>query len=1276
MKVWKKLQVVFLALLLCTGMMTQPALAASLLQDRIEAALTTDKETYQQGEEIKVTLTVTNTNDTAVTNLSLENVLPENFVLAENTETTKKMESLQAGETVTLTTVCTVKASDDKKDDENKENPSGDDKKNPTDNEKPGNGNVANDTKNPGTTTGSKDSGTTLTKDQGTGNAKQNGQSLKAEKLKSAPKMGDNTKIIVWVVLLVLAGAAIVVALKKKNRRNKMLAWFLCLIMTGSTVAGVFPERARAEAQSVNIGKVMELSKNILVDQTTVELKAKVEYTYVKSDDPSDDTKTYTRGEWVQMLAEKVEMNLDTDPDSLNHYYADTAGNAYEAAIEIAEKYGILPPPDIEDLEQDIPFFYPDEPATREFAAYTAVHAMGFNGIHSYDTNSWTDWDSITYQNEAAIAVGKGFLELQGENQFQPKIQLSAADVEMIFKKIDEIRQEDIDPLDDSYDNIQYVDGVLKKELENVTDYNIVENSDGTYTVTLPRTNETEKIVEGSIIVLTANEENPLGCAFKVITATEAENKRIFTCVDPELWEVVKKIDFVAGGTATVGEIVAADGVEMTYDPNGTVGGEYAIATQGQLNFGGSVKVPGKISCTLKDFNSVEDGNIKIEFEIPDITCAATMDISRAGIELDRFKFSLNEKLGVNLEVKGEYKPKKVKLGELPLRIPNVPGIELVLGCYATLEIDGTVKVTYEFDATEGFEYKNDTWRNLNNLSHNFEPVNVSAGIESGLMLEAKIRLFKNWELAGYYIQGGVGAEVSDTVHNSDGKVLLCTDASVYPFLKHGVDTDTEIGKALEELQKEMEDVCGYKCELEFEVYKNDENNPKRGLFHLENGRIVKDCTYGHGGISGYVFTAEGGTPVENARVKLYYVNDLESWDNFEGVSGEKRLSRILYTDENGHYSANNLAEGIYSIVASATSDQSFGLSEIRIEKGSITYVENIYMIDRNDGTGGTVEGAVTDAVTGEKITDASYSIRSDWNNKDGEEIFYGKFDGENFSLTLPSGHYTIETRKAGYINNYINITIKAGEIENTNIVLVPGDGDGETAGELRIVLTWGEEPWDLDSHLACYSSDKPYHIWFGQTDFEGNSVGNLDVDDTSSYGPETITVRNVKADEKFSYFVHDYTNSYSEVSNEMSLSGAKVQVYLEGKNIATYTIPTNQPGTLWHVFDFDGATKTIKSVNTFEYQSDPYTIGGIAQEMDDVDDTEEIEMYAGKIRNKKQPEQNVVVEETPLPETTSESVIAESEEMPESEEPVAAVSESESEPDDENVVDDETVTP
>lgn len=128
MKVWKKLQVVFLALLLCTGMMTQPALAASLLQDGIEAALTTDKETYQQGEEIKVTLTVTNTNDTAVTNLSLENILPE--ILCWPKMRRQQKDGISAGwRNRYVDNGLYGKASDDKKDDENKENPSGDDKR-------------------------------------------------------------------------------------------------------------------------------------------------------------------------------------------------------------------------------------------------------------------------------------------------------------------------------------------------------------------------------------------------------------------------------------------------------------------------------------------------------------------------------------------------------------------------------------------------------------------------------------------------------------------------------------------------------------------------------------------------------------------------------------------------------------------------------------------------------------------------------------------------------------------------------------------------------------------------------------------------------------------------------------------------------------------------------------------------------------------------------------------------------------------------------------------
>ena len=52
----------------------------------------------------------------------------------------------------------------------------------------------------------------------------------------------------------------------------------------------------------------------------------------------------------------------------------------------------------------------------------------------------------------------------------------------------------------------------------------------------------------------------------------------------------------------------------------------------------------------------------------------------------------------------------------------------------------------------------------------------------------------------------------------------------------------------------------------------------------------------------------------------------------------------------------------------------------------------------------------------------------------------------------------------------------------------------------LRVVLTWGKTPDDLDSHM----------IFLATTLLE-NKTGTdaeLDVDDTDSYGPETITLQ------------------------------------------------------------------------------------------------------------------------------------------------------------------------
>ena len=78
----------------------------------------------------------------------------------------------------------------------------------------------------------------------------------------------------------------------------------------------------------------------------------------------------------------------------------------------------------------------------------------------------------------------------------------------------------------------------------------------------------------------------------------------------------------------------------------------------------------------------------------------------------------------------------------------------------------------------------------------------------------------------------------------------------------------------------------------------------------------------------------------------------------------------------------------------------------------------------------------------------------------------------------------------------------------------------------------------------------------------------NLDVDDTDGYGPETVTIDNVK-NGVYKYYVADYTHcSHDEVtSKEMSESDATIRIYTYRGLEKTFHVPKNQEGVIWEVF-------------------------------------------------------------------------------------------------------------
>lgn len=236
---------------------------------------------------------------------------------------------------------------------------------------------------------------------------------------------------------------------------------------------------------------------------------------------------------------------------------------------------------------------------------------------------------------------------------------------------------------------------------------------------------------------------------------------------------------------------------------------------------------------------------------------------------------------------------------------------------------------------------------------------------------------------------------------------------------------------------------------------------------------------------------------------------------------------------------------------------------------------------DPETGTG-TASGLIVDALTGDPVPDASLKFYSgsDANSANLELETSSDAEGK-YKVELATGEHAMFASKAGYADNSINIIIsKDTESKEQNCTLSPQLAEGE----VRFVLTWGETPEDLDSHLVGPTSEDPAsHVywWTDQAGDPDNPDIALDLDDTESYGPETITIYKQR-EGTYTYYVHDYTNSWYEESSGLANSGAKVTVYMADGTSKVFNVP-NKPGTLWKVCTLENGL--LKEINTMDYE-------------------------------------------------------------------------------------------
>ena len=231
-------------------------------------------------------------------------------------------------------------------------------------------------------------------------------------------------------------------------------------------------------------------------------------------------------------------------------------------------------------------------------------------------------------------------------------------------------------------------------------------------------------------------------------------------------------------------------------------------------------------------------------------------------------------------------------------------------------------------------------------------------------------------------------------------------------------------------------------------------------------------------------------------------------------------------------------------------------------------------------GGGGTgiVTGQVVDAQTGAGLAGVLIEV--------GGTGLSVLTDGSgNFTLNdVPEGGQTLQATLTGYVETTVPVvTITEATTETSIGMLAIGAGGDNVA----VVLAWGQNPRDLDLHMSGPDgSGGRFHAYFSNKAPFPHVF--LDLDDTDSFGPETMTV---KPGESGNYVAGDYHVWVHHYAGDLTFgdSAATITLFAGGAQIAQYSVGDasgDSTKRIWQVVEFTvsetGAVSNITVIQSF----------------------------------------------------------------------------------------------
>jgi len=290
----------------------------------------------------------------------------------------------------------------------------------------------------------------------------------------------------------------------------------------------------------------------------------------------------------------------------------------------------------------------------------------------------------------------------------------------------------------------------------------------------------------------------------------------------------------------------------------------------------------------------------------------------------------------------------------------------------------------------------------------------------------------------------------------------------------------------------------------------------------------------------------------------------------YPGVATRVRVNgqAVPYAGLEGHSYAVNLRPGTYPLVVESPGYDTH-TATLRVREEDPERFDHFATL-----TGPVaVNGRIVNSQTGTGLEGALIRFY--------RQLGEGNYDGNDFQMEVttdvngnfhlddtPSGFFTVLVQKEGFVQALLrDVELTSGVLALDPVALVPPP----PAGTFRVVLTWGEGPADLDAHLTGPDgAGGRYHVFWANPSVPG---ATLDLDDTSSFGPETITF-DVTTDGLYRFSVHNWTNQGGGGAWDMWATSAYVELYgstgrIGGWNASQMPEPhMDEGGNTWRVFE------------------------------------------------------------------------------------------------------------